>query len=156
MDLSGLLNDPQQLQILQDALWRMAIVTAVGSCLMLIIQILIAWMLAKCFESIPVKFHEVDAWHSWVTVVPCLNFAWHFLVYPKLSRSFKKYFASIGRTDVGDCGERKGLYFAISYVAGNLIPCILIYSLIVQLQYLQLVWKLRKEALDAAAKPTQA
>lgn len=145
----------RELQALQDALRQMLLVTAVGGCLILIIHIIIAWVLLKCFEAIPEKFREVDAWHSWMTVVPCLNLAWHFLVYPKLSRSFRKYFESLGRADVGDCGERKGMYFAISYVLANVIPLIglfiAIYSLIVQLQYLQIVWKLRKEALEAGA-----
>ncbi|MCW8133625.1 MAG: hypothetical protein KIS92_24990 [Planctomycetota bacterium] len=152
--------DPEQQRIMGDALRQMLLVTTVGTFLILIIHVLIAWIMMKCFEAIPKQYHQVGAWQVWITVLPCINVIWHFLTYPQLSRSFRRYFEAQGRTDVGDCGERKGMYFAISYAAANVIPCIglliAVYALIVQVEYLKEVWKARKLALQEPPRPDPA
>ena len=51
------------------------------------------------------------------------NLVWVFFVFPKLGKSYQSYFAEQGRTDLGDCGEKIGLWYAICAVLGC-IPCV--------------------------------
>lgn len=49
----------------------------------------------------------------WLLMIPCFNLFWNFMVFLKVPDSFKSYFDSIGRADVGDCGRGIGLWFSI-------------------------------------------
>jgi hypothetical protein len=49
----------------------------------------------------------------WLLMIPCFSLVWNFFVFQQLADSYKAYFASIGRTDVGDCGKGIGLGYAI-------------------------------------------
>ena len=59
----------------------------------------------------------------WLLMIPCFNLVWNFFVYLQLADSYKAYFASVGRTDVGDCGRGIGLGYAIC-AACCIIPCL--------------------------------
>jgi hypothetical protein len=49
-------------------------------------------------------------------LVPLLNVVWLFIVVMKLSEGYQQYFAAQQRTDVGDCGYRLGLGWAIATI----------------------------------------
>jgi hypothetical protein len=59
----------------------------------------------------------------WLLLIPCFRLVWNFFVYLQLADSYKAYFASVGRTDVGDCGRGIGLWYAICAACG-IIPCV--------------------------------
>jgi hypothetical protein len=47
-------------------------------------------------------------------LVPLVNIVWLFFVVMRLSEGYQQYFAAQQRTDVGDCGYRVGLGWAIA------------------------------------------
>lgn len=149
MDLNNL--SEADAQALLDSMKQMLLVLSIGGFLILLIHVAIAWMLDQCLAAIPEKFHRLPRWYVWMTIVPCLNIVWHFLVYPRLGQTFRLFFEARGHSEFGDCGEKKGMHFSIGYVIANAVPLLGIiaafWALIVQLQYINLVWKLRKEAL---------
>jgi hypothetical protein len=71
----------------------------------LAISVAICWFLMSCFQRVPPQFRKQQPELTWLLLIPCFNWIWNFFVFPKLSDSFKAYFDSIGRTDVGDCAR---------------------------------------------------
>ena len=158
-DLADLLNvPPEELERLllenQAALNQILLVLAIGSALILLLHVLFSWMLVKCGEAIPAAHRKLPPWHAWLLVIPCFNIVWNFFVYPKLAQSFRACFEARERRDAGDCGEALGMWFSITYAAGNLVPFLgplfLLAAMLLQLQYLVRAWRLRKELLNSA------
>lgn len=89
----------------------------------LVVYIIVCYLLFNCFQRIPAQHRQMEPWQAWLLVIPLFNIVWAFFVFPGLARSYQSYFAQQGRTDVGDCGEKIGLWFAICFVA-NHIPCL--------------------------------
>jgi hypothetical protein len=89
----------------------------------LLIHVFVCWLLYDAFGRIPARFREMDPGLVWLLLVPCFSLVWSFFVYPKIARSFKAYFNSIGDPTVGDCGEQLGLFAAIAG-ACTLVPCV--------------------------------
>ncbi|MBN2433055.1 MAG: hypothetical protein JXQ27_16405 [Acidobacteria bacterium] len=85
------------------------------------IMITIIMIVQSVYKRIPPEHREMEPGMVWLLLIPCFNVVWNFFVFPKLSRSLKSYFFSIGRTDVGDCGEGLGLAYAI-LSAVSIIP----------------------------------
>jgi hypothetical protein len=84
----------------------------------LVVGIIVSYLLYSCFERIPPQHRQMESWQAFLLLIPCFQIVWNFFVLPKLARSYQSYFAEQGRTDVGDCGEQIGLWFAICCVAG--------------------------------------
>ena len=102
----------------------------------LAITIVICYLVYSCFQRIPGQHRQMEPWQVWLCLIPYFGLVWNFFVYPKLAKSYQSYFAEQGRTDVGDCGEKIGLWFAISAaVAGvaGIIPCIGIIAVLIAL-----------------------
>jgi hypothetical protein len=85
------------------------------------INVFICLLLQKCYNRIPPQFRKQQPGMVWLLLIPCFAVIWNFFVFPPLSKSFKAYFDSINRTDVGDCQESIGLAFSIC-CAASLIP----------------------------------
>jgi hypothetical protein len=79
-------------------------------------------------------------------LVPLLNFVWLFIVVMKLSEGYQQYFAERHRTDVGDCGYRVGLGWAIAGIC-VVVPIANIFagvaSLVLMILYLVKMSQLR-------------
>jgi len=99
----------------------MLIVFAIIAIVALVIGIVLLYLLYSCFERIPQQHRQMESWQVFLLLIPCFNLVWNFFVFPKLARSYQSYFAEQGRTDVGDCGEQIGLWYAICTVA-SIIP----------------------------------
>ncbi len=132
----------------------LAIATGVLLLLRLVVSIVVCWMLYAAFERIPARFREMNSGLVWLLVIPCFSLVWNFFVFPKLARSFKAYFNSVGDPTVGDCGEQLGLFYAIADVC-FLVPCVnhfaFLASIVLLIVYLIKVHELkRKIALVAA------
>jgi hypothetical protein len=89
----------------------------------LAILIVILFLLYGCYARIPERHRQMEPWQVWLLLIPLFNLVWNFFVYPKLGKSYQSYFAEQGRTDVGDCGEQVGLWYAICSALAC-IPCV--------------------------------
>jgi hypothetical protein len=87
------------------------------------INVFICFLLQSCFKRIPSQFRKQQPEMVWLLLIPCFSLVWNFFVFPKLSQSFKAYFDSINRTDVGNCQESIGLAYSICSVV-TVIPCL--------------------------------
>ena len=98
----------------------MAIV-GISSLIGIAINCFICYLLDQCYRRIPPQFRKQEPGMVWLLLIPCFSIIWNFFVYPPLSRSFKAYFDSINRTDVGDCQEGIGLAYSVC-AAVSIIP----------------------------------
>jgi len=89
----------------------------------LAIAVVIAYLIFSCYQRIPARHRQMEPWQVWLMLIPLFNLVWVFFVFPKLGKSYQSYFAEQGRTDVGDCGEKVGLWYAICVVL-SCIPCV--------------------------------
>ena len=106
-----------------EAAAALAVVFVVAMLVGLAIAILLLSLVFICFTRIPARHRQMEPWQVWLLLIPLFNIVWNFFVYPRLAKSFQSYFAEQGRTDVGDCGEQIGLWYAIC-TALCIIPCV--------------------------------
>ena len=106
-----------------EALAGMLLVFLIVFVVALAIAILLLYLVYSCYQRIPPQHRQMEPWQVWLLLIPLFNLIWNFFVYPKLAKSFQSYFAEQGRTDVGDCGEQLGLWYAIC-AALCAIPCV--------------------------------
>jgi len=120
----------------------------------LAIAAVICWLLYDALNRVPPEHRKMEPGLAWLLMIPCFNLIWNFFVYLRLPRSLKSYFDSTGRTDVGDCGEQIGLWYAICSVA-SLVPylnCLTsIASLVLLIMFLVKVNELKKLIVPASA-----
>lgn len=132
----------------------LAIATGVLLFLRLAIGIVVCWLLYGAFERIPPRFRQMDSGLVWLLLIPCFSLVWNFFVFPKLARSFKAYFDSVGDATVGDCGEQLGLFYAIAD-ACFLVPCLnhfaFVAALVLLIVYLIKVHELKQKIVAVAA-----
>jgi hypothetical protein len=94
---------------------------AMGFAVFLLINVVVCWLLYNALDRIPASFRQMEPAMVWLLLIPCFSWFWNFMVFPKIARSFKAYFDSVQATDVGDCGEKLGLWYSILIVA-SIIP----------------------------------
>lgn len=82
------------------------------------VQVWVTYLFYKDLSAVPEQFRELQPGMVWLLLVPLINIVMIFLVGIKIPQSYRKYFNSIGRTDVGDCGESLGLWMGITAVIG--------------------------------------
>lgn len=112
----------------------MIVAIVIGILVGLAIHAVFLYLVYGCFQRIPPQHRQMEPWQVWLCLIPFFGLVWNFFVYPKLAKSYQSYFAEQGRTDVGDCGEKIGLWFSISAaVAGvvGIIPCIGIIAVLI-------------------------
>ncbi len=99
----------------KDVIAGLGIVTAIVlvSLVWIAIHCFICYLLYQCYNRIPPEFRKQQPGLVWLLLIPCFVFVWNFFVYPQLSKSFKAYFNSINRADVGDCQESIGWAYSI-------------------------------------------
>jgi hypothetical protein len=117
------MQNPEQLQKLIAACGVAGVALAV--LVLLAIGIAVCWFLSSCLTRVPAQFRRQRPELTWLLLIPCFNIVWNFFVYPKIAESFKAYFDSVGRTDVGDCGRALAMVFCILTAVGvplGLIP----------------------------------
>ena len=92
-----------------------------GGVVYLAIHAFICYLLFNDLKAIPAAHRKQEPNMVWLLMIPVFNLVWNFFVYPKISDSFKSYFDSVGRTDVGDCGKQIGLIYCIVF-ALSVVP----------------------------------
>lgn len=122
----------QQLMMTMGVLFWVILVVAI--LISMAIAVVICWFLSSCLERVPAEHRKQQPAMVWLLLIPCFAIVWNFFVYPKIAESYKSYFDSMGRTDVGDCGRNLGLWYSIlgcvSLVLGiipfvNFVNCLL-------------------------------
>lgn len=99
------------------------VIATIGLGIWLVITIVVCLLVSNLYESIPEKHRAMSPGQVWLLLIPCFHLVWNFFVFPRLSKSFKSYFDSVGDTSVGDCYAQVALWFAISS-ACCIIPCL--------------------------------
>lgn len=87
----------------------------------LAIAIFILFLIYKIADSIPEEHQKVSPGMVWLMIIPCVGIIMAFIVYPGISKGFRSYFDSLGRTDVGDCGAGMVKWYLIVLVAAILL-----------------------------------
>jgi len=108
----------------------------------LAIHIVVCFLLQECFKRIPPGFRKQEPAMVWLLLIPCFSIVWNFFVYLPLSRSYKAYFDSINRTDVGDCQYGIGLAYSILYAA-FFVPFASLAALVLLIIYLVKIHELK-------------
>lgn len=78
------------------------------------ISVFICYLLWNAQKQVPARFRKVEPNMIWLLLIPLFNLVWNFFVIPKISDSYKAYFDSVGRTDVGTCNREIGLGYCIA------------------------------------------
>lgn len=93
---------PEQLAMLTTGVGLVILI--VSLLIAIAIAVLVILFLQSCLNKLPAEHRQQSPGMVWLLLIPCFNLVWIFFVYPKIAESFQSYFASAGRTDVGDCG----------------------------------------------------
>lgn len=94
--------------------------------------IYLLYLLYSAQQKVPAEHRKMDPPMIWLVLVPLFGIVWNFFVAIRVSDSFKSYFASIGRPEVGETEKMIGLGWAIA-VACCVIPCVNLLALPVAL-----------------------
>jgi hypothetical protein len=76
----------------------------------------ICYQLYLAASRLPEANRKLAPASVFLLLIPLLNAVWLFIVVIRLSEGYQQYFAAQQRTDVGDCGYRVGLGWAIASV----------------------------------------
>ena len=95
----------------------------IGLAIALAVQVVIILLLQNPLKAVPSEHRKIDPGMIWLLMIPLFNLFWNFQVYLAVSDSFKSYFNSVGRRDVGDCCRTIGMWYAIC-AACSIIPCL--------------------------------
>lgn len=77
------------------------------------ITVAVCLFIVSALSRIPREHRRMEPEMVWLLLVPCFGLVWNFFVFQRVPESFRSYFASLGRTDMGDCGRGLGLAYAI-------------------------------------------
>ena len=101
------------------------ILFAIGFMLLvtLLVYLIVAILLYGCLARVPQEYQRMKPGLVFLLLIPLFNLIWNFFVFLRIPESYQAYFASQGRTDVGDCGRSIGLWLSIC-VACSIIPCV--------------------------------
>jgi hypothetical protein len=80
----------------------------------LAIGVFVCYQLYLAAARLPEANRKLAPAAVFLLLVPVVNMVWLFIVVMKLSEGYQQYFAAQQRTDVGDCGYRLGLGWAIA------------------------------------------
>ena len=106
-------------------------------CASFIILAGVMYFLFLCIKRVPAQFRVVEPVMVFLMLIPCVNIVWAFFLYQRIPISFKKYFDSVGDTSVDDCGEKLGLYLAISSIICAPVALVLLVMYLLKLNELK-------------------
>ena len=87
----------------------------------LVVSAVICYLISRWLGEVPREHRRMEPAMVWLLLIPCFNLFWNFVVFQKIPDSYKSYFDSVGRRDLGDCGRGIGLAFAITSAA-RIVP----------------------------------
>jgi hypothetical protein len=110
----------------------------------LAIHIVVCFLLQECFRRIPPQFRKQQPALVWLLLIPCFSIVWNFFIYLPLSKSYKAYFDSINRTDVGDCQYGVAVTYSCLYAA-FFVPFASLAALVLLIIYLVKIHELKNQ-----------
>ena len=105
------------------ALGLSSFILAIAFVISYVILCVIIIIISVALKAVPSEYRVMKPGQVWLLLIPCFAVIWNFWVFQRVPQSFQKYFASQGRTDLGDCGGQLGLWYAICAV-GSVVPCL--------------------------------
>ena len=121
------------------------------------IQAVAAWFVSTALRRLPPEHQLMKPEQAWLLLIPIFNLFWNFVICTKAPRSFKSFYDSQGRTDVGDCGYGVGLAYAICSVA-SAAPIVICLagpaSLVLLILFIVRIYALGKEVGENPAART--
>ena len=115
---------PQDREALQGAMaLGMGLVALIVAFLAIafVIQIIFCLLVYNCYKAIPEEHREMSAGLVWLLLIPLFGLVWNFFVYPNLSKSFKRYFDSVGDASAGNCNLTLAWVYA-GVTAATVVP----------------------------------
>ena len=141
---------PPGTELVELAIGGLAILFVLG------ILVLILYLLYDAQRAIPPEYRHVEPAQVWLLLIPLFNLVWNFFVYPQIADSYRSYFYSRGRFDVGDAGKSVGLWFSICS-ACSIIPCVgfipALIGLILLIVFLIRIYGLKSQLPQLATMP---
>ncbi|REJ89064.1 MAG: hypothetical protein DWQ35_18825 [Planctomycetota bacterium] len=86
-----------------------------GSLIGVALQLVVCYLLYSAAAAIPEEHQQLSPPLVWLMLIPCVNIVMIFFVFPGLVKGFQSYFASVGNTEVGDCGESLLVWFYVTF-----------------------------------------
>ncbi len=77
-------------------------------------QLFVCWFLYKCFKRIPLKSRRLGPSQVWLLLIPGVHLIHNFIVFLRLSDSFRDYFTGIEDSEVGSYGKRTAIVYCVS------------------------------------------
>ena len=135
------------------------IAAVVGFVCGLIINAIFCAIISGWLKHVPQQFQAMTPGQVWLLMIPIFNFYWMFRVYMMdVPQSFKNYFNSIGRADVGDCGKSLGMWLCIMTLL-SFIPivggCFGLACLVLIILWLVKINGLKKQIATQTSNPIQ-
>jgi hypothetical protein len=132
----------------------------IGVVVGLAISALVCFLIYNAQNALPPQFQRIPAGQVWLLMIPLFNLVWNFFVFPRVADSYRDYFHSAGRPDVGDAGRGIGLGYAIC-AACSIIPCVGIFAglaaLVLLIIFLVKIYGLKAQiAAPAGGFPVQS
>jgi len=121
VEMQGFSNTP--IEQFMESVGPVVVFAIIGAILVISlgIAIVVCLFLSGCLKAVPEEHRKQEPGLVWLLLIPCFPVVWNFFVYPKVSESFESYFASVGRTDVGDCGKTLALVYCILVAASAVV-----------------------------------
>ncbi len=139
-----------------------ALVAMIIGILLMSLLVVFAISIAVCFlvylpyKAVPVEHQRMSPGLVFLLLIPIFGIIWNFFVFLKIPESFQSYFASQGRTDVGDCGRSIGMWYAICGVCA-LVPCVNYIAgpaaLVLFIIFLVKIWGLKAQIIQGGMPP---
>jgi len=87
------------------------------------VAILFAFLVYNAYSSVPAQFQQIPANQVWLLLIPVFGWYWNFILYPKISQSYRLYAQSKNMDDGSDYGEQQARIYAICSIC-SIIPCV--------------------------------
>lgn len=120
------------------------------------INVVVCLLIYLPYKEVPNEHQKMAPGLVFLLLIPLFYIIWNFFVFLQIPESFQSYFASQGRTDVGDCGRTIGLWCAICGAAA-MVPCVNYVAgpaaLVLFIIFLVKIWGLKGMIGQAAMSP---
>lgn len=103
--------------------WAGALGICLGLAVSLVISAVISLLVYNAQKAIPAEHRKIEPGLIWLLLIPLFNLVWNFFVFMRVPESYRSYFASIGRANVGETEKKLGLGYSICVVC-TFIPCL--------------------------------
>lgn len=137
-----------------------------GIVIVVVLVVLVIWaaiyvtvclITTKALKAIPEQYQQLSPGLVWLWAIPIIDLVGYFFIGLKVPASFKAYFDSQGRNDLGDCGKGIGMGLAICSVC-RIVPIVNsiagLAMLVLIIIYLIKINGLKNQILVSGAAPT--